>query len=251
MTARRLDGATLPRPLKLGLGVLALVFAGAWVHHHGYASPEWLRTGLRGPGFALRHVDFVGARALDRSELCRLAGVLAGTPLVDLDPQRVSEALAAHPRIERVRAMRLPPDRLVISLVERVPVALEAESGLALDASGERFPPLSDEVARLPLLSGDPRAALPVIAAAREAGLNLASVDARSRGEVRVRALGRAVQLVVGRDAVASFADWRQLADSDLVESQGAQEVDLRFRSNPVLRDFKRTTGGGEDGKAR
>ena len=176
--------------------------------------------------------------------------MLAGTPLVDLDPQRVADALATHPRIARARAMRLPPDRLVISLVERVPVALEAQSGLALDASGERFPPLSDEVARLPLLSGDPRVALPVIAAARESGLNLASVDARGRGEVRVRTLGRAVQLVVGRDAKASFADWRQLADSDLVESQGAQEVDLRFRSNPVLRDFKRTTGG-ENGEAR
>jgi hypothetical protein len=99
-------------------------------------------------------------------------------------------------------------------------------------------------------LSGDPRVALPVIAAARESGLNLASVDARGRGEVRVRTLGRAVQLVVGRDAKSAFADWRQLADSDLVESQGAQEVDLRFRSNPVLRDFKRTTGG-ENGEAR
>ena len=146
--------------------------------------------------------------------------------------------------------MRLPPDRLVISLVERVPVALEATSGLALDASGERFPPLSDEVERLPLLSGDPRLGLPVIAAARDQGLNLASVDARRRGEVRVRTLGRAVQLVVGRDPKTAFADWRTLADSDLVESQGAQEVDLRFRSNPVLRDFKRTMGG-EDGEAR
>jgi cell division septal protein FtsQ len=250
MTARRLDGATLPRPVKLALALLALVFAGAWVRQHGYLDLEWLRAGLRGPTFSLHHVDFLGARTLDRAELCRLAGVLGSTPLVDLDPQRAADALAAHPRIARARAMRLPPDRLVISLVERVPVALEAVSGLAIDGSGERFPPLSDEVARLPLLSGDSRAALPVIAAARESGLNLASVDARGRGEVRVRTLGRAVRLVVGRDAKASFADWRQLADSDLVESQGAQEVDLRFRSNPVLRDFKRTTGG-ENGEAR
>ena len=250
MTARRLDGATLPRSVKLALALLALLFAGAWVQRHGYVNGEALRAGLRGPSFALRHVDFVGVRTLDEAELCRQAGVSAGEPLVDLDPQRAADALAAHPRIAKVRAMRLPPDRLVISLVERVPVALEAQSGLALDASGERFPPLSDEVARLPLLSGDPRAALPVITAAREAGLNLASIDARRRGEVRVRTLGRAVELVVGRDPVASFADWRALSDGELVESQGAQEVDLRFRSNPVLRDFKRTMGG-EDGQAR
>ena len=250
MTARRLDGATLPRFVKIALALLALAFAAAWVRHHGYLRAEWLRSGLRGPSFALRHVDFLGARALDRAELCRLAGVLAGTPLVDLDPERAADLLATHPRIARARAIRLPPDRLVISLVERVPVALEAQSGLAHDASGERFPPLSDEVERLPLLSGDPRLALPVIAAARDQGLNLASVDARGRGEVRVRTLGRAVQLVVGRDPKAAFADWRTLADSDLVESQGAREVDLRFRSNPVLRDFKRTMGG-ENGEAR
>lgn len=251
MTARRLDGAALPRPLKLGLALLALVFAAAWVRHHGYLDFEFLRAGLRGPVFALRHVDFLGARTLDRLELCRRAGLAEGTPLVDLDPEEAANLLATHPRIALVRAMRLPPDRLVISLTERVPVALEAQSGLALDASGERFPPLSDEVARLPLLSGDPRLGLPVIAAARASGVNLASVEARARGEVRVRTLGRAVQLVVGRDPQAAFADWRALADSDLVESQGAREVDLRFRSNPVLRDFKRATGGGEDGKAR
>jgi len=50
---------------------------------------------------------------------------------------------------------------------------------------------------------------------------------------------------VVGRDEDESLADWRQLADSGLVESTGAREVDLRFRGNPVLRGFPKSTGGG------
>jgi len=49
---------------------------------------------------------------------------------------------------------------------------------------------------------------------------------------------------VVGRNEGASLADWKLLADSGLVESTGAREVDLRFRGNPVLRGIPKSTGG-------
>ncbi len=102
----------------------------------------------------------------------------------------------------------------------------------------------------MPRLSGEPRFALPVLAAARELGLNLASVDATRAPEIHVRTLGRTVRLVVGSDARASFADWRALSDADVVENVGAQEVDLRFKRNPVLRDL-RPPAGGDHGETR
>lgn len=244
MTARRLDGATLPRGVKRALAAVTLVFAALWAQHHGYLELRALREGLRGNVFRLHHVDFVGVRALDRDSLWRLGGVEANTPLVDLDPERIALALAKHPRVARARALRVPPDRLVIAISERTPVAVETATGLALDAGGARFPLLPGEDERLPQLAGEPRLALPVLAAARELGLNLASVDATHAGEIRVRALGRSVRLVVGSDARAAFADWRALSDSDVVESTGAQEVDLRFKSNPVLRDMRKPAGG-------
>lgn len=244
MTARRLDGATLPRGVKRALAAVALAFAALWAQHHGYLELRALREGLRGSVFRLRHVDFVGVRALDRESLWRLAGVEANTPLVDVDPQRIAFAIGKHPRVAHARALRVPPDRLVISISERTPVAVETASGLAIDAGGARFPLLPGEDERLPRLSGEPRFALPVLAAARDSGLNLASVDATRAGEIHVRTLGRAVRLVVGSDARASFADWRALSDSDVVESTGAQEVDLRFKRNPVLRDMRKPAGG-------
>jgi len=250
VTARRLDGATLPRGIKRVLAGLALAFAALWAQHHGYLQSPALHDFLRGDVFRLHHVEFVGVRALDRDSLWKRCGVDANTPLVDLDPARVAAALAKHPRIAKVRAMRMPPDRLVIALRERVPVALELASGLALDAEGARFPALPGEAEKLPQLSGEPRFALPVVEAARDSGLNLASVQAANASEIHVRTLGRAVRLLVGRDARASFADWRLLSDSDLVESTGAQEVDLRFKSNPVLRDLRRPAGG-ENGETR
>jgi cell division septal protein FtsQ len=250
VTARRLDGATLPRGVKRVLALLALVFAGFWAKHHGYLETPALHGFTRGELFRLHHVDFVGVRALDRDALWKLTGVAASTPLVDIDPERAALAVGKHPRVSRARCLRIPPDRLVISIVERTPVALEAASGLALDANGVRFPPLPGEAERLPQLSGEPRFALPVLAAARELGLNLASVDATRAPEIHVRTLGRNVRLVVGRDAHASFVDWRALSDADVVENVGAQEVDLRFKSNPVLRDL-RQPAGGDHGETR
>jgi cell division septal protein FtsQ len=250
MTARRLDGATLPRGVKRALALVALAFVAFWAKHHGYLQPRALGDLARGELFRLRHVDFVGVRALDRDALWRLTGVAANTALLDVDPERAALAIGKHPRVSHARALRLPPDRLVISIAERTPVALEVASGLALDASGARFPLLPGEAERLPQLSGEPRFGLPVIAAARELGLNLASVDAPRASEVHVRTLGRNVRLVVGRDARASFVDWRTLSDADVVERVGAQEVDLRFKSNPVLRDL-RQPAGGDHGETR
>jgi hypothetical protein len=236
--SRRLDERTLPRPLLILLVAIALAFAFLWARQHGFIPSARFTESLRGERFRLRHVDFTGLAALAPADLWRLARVANGTPLVDLDPDEIEARLAANPRVERVRAARLPPDRLVIGVTERVPLAQEAASGLGLDAEGARFPLEPGESERLPVVSGEPERALPVLEAARTLGVNVASVETLREDAVRVRTLGRTALLVVGRDPRASLADWRQLADSGLVEETGAQEVDLRFRGNPVLRDF-------------
>lgn len=244
MTRRR-EGRTLPRPLVFVLGLVAFVFAGLWAEHHGYLDVRAVREGLRGERFWLRHVDFVGIDALEPDELWRALEIAPGTALLDVDPEVVVQILARHPRIARVRAARLPPDRLLIAVRERVPVALEMSTGLGIAENGAVFPLKPGEAARLPQVSGQAERALPIIRAARELGLRLATVHAPRAKDIRVRALGRPTVLVVGRDEGASLHDWKLLADSGLVESTGARVVDLRFRGSPVLRDIPRATGGG------
>jgi len=250
VTARRLDGATLPRGVRRLLVLLALGFVALWTQHHGYLDLGAARELARGSAFRLHHVDFMGVRALDREALWRRCGVAAGTPLLDLDPDAVAGALLREPRVARARALRLFPDRLAIAISEREPVAVESASGAALDADGKRFPLLPGEAELLPVVSGDLQRVLPVLAAARADGMHVASVEAARSGEVHVRLLGRATRLVVGDDPRTSFADWRALADTELVDSEGAQEVDLRFKKNPVLRDLRRPARG-ENGEAR
>ena len=242
---RRSDSDSLPRPLAIALALVAVAFVGLWAKHHGFFELGALGDALRGERFALRQIDFVGASSLDPEALWRSVGIPAGTPLVDIDPDAVASALAAHPRIARVRVARLLPGRLVIGISERVPVALDMSSGLGLAEDGTRFPLEAGEAELLPQVSGEARRALPVIAAARARGVELATVDAPRSRAVRVRAVGRPTVLVLGRDQDAGLADWTQLAGSGLVESTGAREVDLRFRGNPVLRGFPKSTGGG------
>lgn len=250
--SRRLDQATLPRPVIAVLVLVALAFAGLWAQRHGALPTRSLEATLRGERFRLRHVDFTGLSALTPAALWARAKVPDGTPLLDLDPDAIEQALSEHPRVERVRAARLPPDRLVIGVTERVPLAQDAKTGLGLDAEGDSFPLEPGEAERLPVVTGKAERALPVLEAARALGVNLASVETLRDDAVRVRTLGRTALLVVGRDPKASLADWRQLADSGLVEQTGAREVDLRFRGNPVLRDFpKKTAQGGGHGETR
>jgi hypothetical protein len=247
---RRLDSRTLPRPVLFLLALVAFVFAGLWAEHHGYFDLRSVREGLRAERFRLRHVDFVGLAALEPDVLWRSLEIAPGTALVDVDPEVVVQILAKHARIERVRAARLPPDRLLIAVVERVPVALEMKSGLGIGDNGALFPLARGEAAKLPQVSGDAKRALPVLRAARALDVSLATVDAPRAKNVRVRTLGRPTVLVVGRDEAASLADWKQLAGSDLLDSTGAREVDLRFRGSPVLRGIPKPTGG-ENGEAR
>jgi hypothetical protein len=232
------------------LALVAFVFAGFWAEHHGYFELRSLREGLRGERFLLRHVDFVGLHALEPDVLWRSLEIEARTPLLDVDPEVVVQILAKHPRIARVRAVRLPPDRLVIAIAERVPVALDMKSGLGIAENGAVFPLAKGEAARLPQVSGEAKRALPILRAARTLGVSLATVDAPRAKNVRVRALGRPTVLVVGRDERASLFDWQQLAESGLVESTGARVVDLRFRGSPVLRGIPKPTGG-EHGETR
>ncbi len=252
--SRRLDQATLPRPMIVALALVAVAFAGLWAQRHELLPTRAFEETLRGERFRLRHVDFTGLTALAPAALWARAKVADGTPLLDLDPDAIEQRLAEHPRVERVRAARLPPDRLVIGVTERVPLAQDAATGLGVDADGARFPLEPGEAERLPLVKGKAERALPVLEAARALGVNVASVEVLRNDAVRVRTLGRTALLVVGRDPKASLADWRQLADSGLVEQTGAREVDLRFRGNPVLRGFPKKTAqaqGGGHGETR
>jgi hypothetical protein len=242
------------RRLALGIGGVLLVGLGAIGSRALESSgldAEALRERLRRPGLELRRVDFVGARALAPEELWRAAGVEPGCALIDVDPAAVEAALAAHPRIARVRAARLPPGRLVIGITEREPVALDAAAQEGIDAQGARFALAAPEHEGLPLLEGDAARALEALAAARALGIELARVDAQPEG-VRVEPRGESVTLWLAGRPDRDLSSWLALRASGLLARHRAREIDLRFEGSAVLRRIQTENEGGTgDGSQR
>ncbi len=220
--------------LGVGGGLAASRIAPALARDHLPSLGTW----LRGERWRLHHVDLLGLRTLDAAALVAWIGVAQGTPLVDLDVEAVLARAAEHPRVARASGLRIPPDRLLVSVEERVPIARLAPSGEGIDAEGARFPLAPGEADGLPELRGDRARALPLLLAARERGVALASVSAGAPGDLRFRPAELAVDVRVGHDPARALADWERVAKTGLVRGYGAGEVDLRFANGAVLRAF-------------
>jgi len=228
----------------LGLGGVALHARST------HAARNWLSEKVRAPRFTLEVVEFIGLERLDPEVLLRLARLTSSLPLIDLDLDILIERMSSHPRVASCVAARIPPDRLVVEIEERVPVARRAErrEGLALD--GVAFPLMGDEGATLPELRGEVKWALPLLRAAQELGVELAEIEIRSQSDLLVRPVERALRLRIGPDAEASLRTWLRIRDTDLLGRYAAREVDLRFRGSVVLRELRKTTRGREDGSS-
>jgi hypothetical protein len=209
---------------------------------------DWLGS-LRGERFQLRAVEWLGLEHVAAGELLERAGLRGGTPLVDLDLATIEAAVAAHPRVARCRAGRLPPDRLLVEVEEREPLAVLEAGGSGVDAEGHRFPLAPGELETLPRLSGDADAAVPLLVAARDAGVALGSIRVVGAQDVRFVARGHEVEVRTAGDPARSLQDWTRLLASGLLAAHGARSIDLRFPGEAVLSEFD-SKGGVKDGSS-
>ena len=203
--------------------------------------PE-LRVRLR--AFELRRVEFVGLERLNAEALWSRAKLAVGTALIDVNGKQIAARIAEHPRVESCTVLRLLPDRLLIGVHERVPAAVDAETGDGVDAWGASFPLVAGEADSLPRVYGSVHTALPLLRAARELGVRIRSVRAHDPRDLRFRSREAGVDVRIGRDPRDPLASWIRLRESGLIEMYGAREVDLRFVGSAVLRDLRENRGG-------
>ncbi|WP_448809829.1 FtsQ-type POTRA domain-containing protein [Agromyces bauzanensis] len=90
------------------------------------------------PLMALREVRIEGAQRIPAADLQATFVDLMGTPLTLIDSGEVHSALSEFPLIETYSTETIPPDTLVVRIVERTPVGvIDTGSGLELvDAAG-------------------------------------------------------------------------------------------------------------------
>lgn len=117
------------RRLLVGLAVpLAVLLAGAWLV-------------LASPVLAVRTVQVDGAGRLSDDQVVQLAGIRPGTPLMRVDTESAAARVARLPQVATVEVTRGWPHTVVVTLVERVPVAVVEQGGTRslVDRDGVMF----------------------------------------------------------------------------------------------------------------
>jgi cell division protein FtsQ len=94
-----------------------------------------------GPLLAVRTVQVDGARTLPADQVRQAAGIETGTPLLRVDLASAEAGVAGLPQVAAVAVTRGWPDTVVITVRERVPVAVVEERGrrTLVDGGGVPF----------------------------------------------------------------------------------------------------------------
>jgi cell division protein FtsQ len=133
---RRWGGRPSPRRrrvLQLAAGLVAV------------AVLAWLL--LAGPVLAVRAVHVDGLVTLPADQVQEAAGIRSGTPLLRVDLGTAEARVARLPQVASVEVTRDWPDSVVITVVERRPVAVVGEAGRRslVDADGVLFDMVTGE----------------------------------------------------------------------------------------------------------
>jgi cell division protein FtsQ len=96
---------------------------------------------LAGPVLAVRAVQVDGLSTLPAEQVREAAGIAEGTPLLRVDVDAAETRVARLPQVASVEATRGWPDSVVVTVVERKPVAVVGERGQRslVDAEGVLF----------------------------------------------------------------------------------------------------------------
>jgi cell division protein FtsQ len=108
------------------------------------------------PALALRTVVVEGSNRLESSQVQQALGGLYGEPLARVSPERIAEALEPLRLIQAFTTRIVPPNTLVVSIVERTPLAaVSVAAGFAVvDAAGVTLWSQPDQPAELPVIAG-------------------------------------------------------------------------------------------------
>jgi cell division protein FtsQ len=108
-------------------------------------------------GFHIADVMLDGQKEIARDDILSLAGVSGRSSLLFLDADSARERLKSNPWIAEATILKLYPDRLHITIVERTPFALWQKDGKisVIARDGTVVQPFVDETnAKLPLVVG-------------------------------------------------------------------------------------------------
>lgn len=244
------------RPLlPASRGVRASIWLGALVAGAlvGALAGDVVLTGLFPERAARLRYAVIGNEHATPLELASAAAVASGTSFEALDLPAVRSALAGHPWVRHARVAALPPDRVILAVEEREPVAVARLAGEArlVDRDGTAFAP-AHAGTDLPELVGAGAPGTPpllegvtLLDAVAEQGLptpRALILGGREPGttpalELAGGAVASGTRVLIGsEDQPAKLARLAALLEAGLPELAEVEEIDLRFGDDVVLR---------------
>jgi cell division protein FtsQ len=137
------------------------------------------------PLLAVRTIQVDGVSRLPAAQVREIAGVAKGTPLLRVDVQAAGDRVAQLPQVDSVEVARGWPNTVVITVVERTPVAVVGPPGRRslVDAGGVLFDTVTGDApaGAVPLDVADPGPDDPATRAALGA---LVALPAQVRSQV-------------------------------------------------------------------
>ena len=148
----------------LVLGVIAFIVLVGWLWHSTWPKQQLRRLEsvsvrlTQKAGFAVSDVTVEGRTYTDRAALFEALGVAAGSPTFTFDPVKSRDNILALPWTKDVTVVRSLPDKIIVRLKEREPIARWQNDNktVVIDTDGqELLAARPEQFANLPLVVGN------------------------------------------------------------------------------------------------
>jgi len=143
--------------------VLILLLLGIWLWHIGWPQREAGRVADAGihltqkAQFSVKDIVVEGRQQTSRDAVYAALGANAGTPIFIFDPRAAQARLAKLPWVQSATVERILPNKILVRIVERVPMARWQHEGktIVIDDEGKELPEAKPEqYGSLPLVVG-------------------------------------------------------------------------------------------------
>jgi len=199
------------------------------------------------PMLAIQNIDVVGTHRVKSATVKNALKSLVGTPLTLVSDSQIQQRLASFPLIESFTTVSLPPHTLQIVILERQPIGIVNLGGTdyLYDPAGVQIEPTkaTGSYPRV-LVNGDPhdnanyRAAIDVLLAMPvDVFPRIASIQATSKDDVRIRLRGIANQQILWGDSSDSILKSKVLAALMAnTKSKNSLTFDVSSPKTPTVR---------------
>jgi cell division protein FtsQ len=199
------------------------------------------------PMLAIQNIDVVGTHRVKSATVKNALKSLVGTPLTMVSDSQIQQRLASFPLIESFTTVSLPPHTLQIVILERQPIGIVNLGGTdyLYDPAGVQIEPTkaTGSYPRV-LVNGDPhdnanyRAAIDVLLAMPvDVFPRIASIQATSKDDVRIRLRGIANQQILWGDSSDSILKSKVLAALMAnTKSKNSLTFDVSSPKTPTVR---------------